>query len=138
VLLNGLTLISTLFTLYRAVIVPVRLEINLIHAKELGKRRKAENRKFEKMLKYRKMVQISSNLYSFDLSVKNKLLAGLLVVRRRGEREECGICFKNECNVLLEPCLHGGVCKHCVLALRRSGGNWDKCPFCRQVRFLFF
>jgi hypothetical protein len=60
---------------------------------------------------------------------ENKIKAGLYMIRDKTE-ERCEICFKNESNTVIEPCMHGGVCKNCLLNILKKK---SQCPFCRKV-----
>merc|ERR1711862_554795 len=47
--------------------------------------------------------------------------------------QECCICMVNQANVVLMPCGHCQLCKHCLEGLVSSGRSSITCPTCRQV-----
>ena len=90
--------------------------------------------RFKLIVKFQKLLRLGDNLFSFDLTQKNKLKAALYLVNSENLKKstECGICYKNLPNVLMEPCMHGGICSECMKQLLERD-NRAKCPFCRKV-----
>ena len=47
------------------------------------------------------------------------------------EELNCKVCFKNTCNIVLQPCNHNSICEECELSIRNSAQG-KKCPVCRK------
>lgn len=90
--------------------------------------------KFKKLVTFKitLKIQLTDNLFSFELNEKNMYKAGKYIVEESGQ-QLCDICFKNEPSCLLIPCLHGGICKVCYQMITNSK---RQCPFCRAVTIL--
>lgn len=77
-------------------------------------------------------MRLSNTLFTLANTAENKIKAGLYMIRDKTE-ERCEICCKNESNAILEPCMHGGVCKSCLINILAKK---NQCPFCRKVSIL--
>lgn len=74
-------------------------------------------------------MRLSPTLFTLSNTQENKIKAGLYMIRDKTE-ERCEICCKNESNTIIEPCMHGGVCRPCLINILMKK---SKCPFCRKV-----
>jgi len=68
---------------------------------------------------------------------KKKLKSKLSKENSKEMEVLCQICFSNNSNVILMPCLHSGICKDCCASVLVKVGQ-GVCPFCRKVRINFF
>lgn len=140
-LLVALSLLACLYLTYTTVILPLShiLEIQKIRNLQILEKKFSKEKIFEfkRNMKIRKMLRMSHNRFTFDLSRKNKIESALFQIKK--QEDDCAICYRGHCNAVLENCLHGGLCKRCVKALKAKSQEGDiRCPICRQVSLAHF
>lgn len=76
-------------------------------------------------------VPISGNFFKKTTNIKNEQVPKDPIIKKEIPEEEkmCVICFFHESETIVEPCLHGGMCKSCAKDVLKKMGT---CMFCRK------
>ena len=77
-------------------------------------------------------MRLTETLFTDSDKPEDKIKAGLYMIKSKNT-ESCVICCKNESNTILDPCMHGGVCRSCLINILQKKSS---CPFCRKVKVL--